>query len=185
MAMTYVSNLVRYEGDPRVLESGPSSLSSLDRMARLLGWFSIGLGLVEVMMPGRVTRALGLVGSERLVRAYGMREIGAGLLCLSIDKELGLWSRVAGDALDLTSLFPALNEDNPQQGNAKLAAALVAGILLLDFLTAQGVRQHHKEGDGMRRDYRDRSGFPQGVEKARGAASASSLPMHTGEPRVH
>lgn len=181
---TAASDYVRYEGDPHVIEAGPSSLSPVDQMARLLGWFSIGLGLMEVIAPGRVTRALGVEGSEGLVRAAGMREIGTGILCLSLDKELGLWSRVAGDGLDFTTLLTALKEDNPQRGNVRLAMALVAGVSLLDFMTARSVHQRHIEGDGTRRDYSNRSGFPQGIEAARGAARASSRSMETGPMTV-
>jgi hypothetical protein len=176
MAMTYLSDLVRHEGDPHVIETGQSSLSAVDQLARMLGWFSLGLGAVELLAPGRVTRALGMEGSEKLVRAFGAREIGAGILTLSLEKELGLWSRVAGDGVDLAALFPAMREDNPKRDNATLAMALVAGITLLDFLTARSVREQHKEGDGMRRDYRDRSGYPQGIEAARGIAKSQPQP---------
>lgn len=173
MAMTSISNLVRHEGDPHVIRSGPSSLGMPDQLARMLGWFSIGLGLAQIFMPGRLTRWLGTEGSENLVRACGAREIGAGLLCLSIDKELGLWSRAAGDGLDLATLLPAMRESNPQSGNARMAAALVTGIMLLDVLAAQLVRGRHSEGNGLRRDYRDRSGFPKGIEAARLAVKSS------------
>lgn len=185
MAMTYVSNIARYEGDPRVLRTGPSSMSAVDRLARFLGWFSIGLGLMEIVAPGRLTRALGMEGSENTVRAYGLREIGAGIMSLSVDKELGLWSRVAGDGLDLATLLPATDADNPKRDNVGLAVALVAGITLLDLLAAQGVRARHREGDGMRRDYRDRSGFPQGVQAARGAARTSKQPTQMEDVKVH
>lgn len=183
MAMTTASDLVRYEGEPRIIETGPSSLSPVDQMARLLGWFSIGLGLMEMVAPGRMTRMLGVEGSERMVRACGMREIGSGLLCLSLNKELGLWSRVAGDGLDLTALLAALKEDNPQRDNVRLAMMLVGGIFLLDLLTAQSVHKRHSEGDGRRRDYSDRSGFPGGLEAARGAAKSSSA-MESGHTTV-
>jgi len=36
--------------------------SSADALARGLGWFSIGLGLAEVLAPRTLTRALGLDG---------------------------------------------------------------------------------------------------------------------------
>lgn len=172
--MTYLSNIVRHKGDPRVLRSGPSSMSAADRMARLLGWFSIGLGLIEVLAPGRVSRALGMQGSERLVQAFGAREIGTGILSLSIDKQLGLWSRVLGDGLDLAALVPALRPDNPKRSNVGLAMAMVAGVALLDYLTAQSVTSQHRRGDGTPRDYRNRSGFPQGVQGARKIAQSYS-----------
>ena len=40
----YISNIARSKGDPKILNSGPSSLGAADRLARALGWFSIGLG---------------------------------------------------------------------------------------------------------------------------------------------
>ena len=180
MAMTYISDLVRHEGDPHVIQSGHSSLGMSDQLARMLGWFSIGLGLAQIFMPSRLTRALGMEGSENLLRAYGAREIGAGILCLSIDKELGLWSRAAGDALDLATLLPAVSEDNPERGNAGMAVALATGMLVLDVLAAQSVRTQHKEGNGIRRDYHDRSGFPKGVEAARLAARTSRRAPYPG-----
>jgi hypothetical protein len=55
-------------------------LGAADRLGRALGWFSIGLGVTELLAPRLITRALGMQGSEGLVRAYGAREIGSGLL---------------------------------------------------------------------------------------------------------
>ena len=52
--MTYISRLsdiTRSKGDPKVLRAGPSSLGSADQLARALGWFSIGLGLMELLAP--------------------------------------------------------------------------------------------------------------------------------------
>ena len=74
-----------HAGDPKVLKSGRSSLGSSDQLSRALGWFSIGLGITELLMPRRITKELGMEGNEGLVRAYGAREIGSGLLSLSID----------------------------------------------------------------------------------------------------
>src|SRR3954454_4208212 len=105
--MTYISNLVRSEDDPKVLRTGPSSLTAPDQLGKALGWFSLGLGLVELLAPHRITRALGMEGKETLVRAYGAREISSGLISLSTEKTLGLWSRVAGDGIDIATLLAA------------------------------------------------------------------------------
>ena len=168
--MNYISNIVRSEGDPKVLHSGPSSLDSADRLARNLGWFSIGLGVAELFAAEQMTRALGMEGKEALVRSYGLREIGAGILSLSIDKKAGLWSRVAGDGLDIMTLLSELRSDNPKRANVGLALAMVVGVTLLDFIGAQSLNSRHSRNRGRRRVYRDRSGFPQGVSAARGAA---------------
>ena len=58
----YISNIARSKGDPKVLHSGPSSLGAADRLAKALGWFSIGLGVAELVAPERFTRALGMEG---------------------------------------------------------------------------------------------------------------------------
>jgi hypothetical protein len=174
--MAYLSNAIRYEGDPRLLRSGRSAISTADRIGRALGWFSIGLGVAELIAPGRITRALGLDGKETLVRAYGAREIGAGILSLSTEKDAGLWSRVAGDVIDIATLAQALRSDNPKRGNAGMALALVAGITLVDALAAKGVATRHRRSGGDRGRYRDRSGFPQGVQSARGAARDFKAP---------
>ena len=70
----YISNIARSKGDPKILHSGPSSLGAADRMAKALGWFSIGLGLTELIAAERITRALGMEGKEALVRAYGRQD---------------------------------------------------------------------------------------------------------------
>src|SRR5918998_5502105 len=165
----YISNIARSKGDPKVIHSGPSSLGAADRLAKALGWFSIGLGLTELVAAERITRALGMEGKETLVRAYGVRELGHGLLSLSPDKHVGLWSRVAGDGLDIATVTTAaLRRGNPKRGNAETALAALMGITLLDVLGAQAVAARHaRKRSGDRRQYRDRSGFPQGLERAR------------------
>src|SRR4029450_12113183 len=115
--MTYLSNIARSEGDPKVLRSGPSSLTTPDRLGKALGWFSLGLGLVELLAPHRITRVLGMEGQEALVRAYGAREIGSGMLPLSTGRNLGLWSRVGGDGIDIATLLTQLREENPKKQN--------------------------------------------------------------------
>ena len=102
-----------------------------------------------------------------MVRAYGAREIGAGVLSLSVDKKAGLWRRVAGDGLDIVTLLTALREDNPKRHNVALALTMVIGITLLDLIGANATAVRHKENRGPRRLYRDRSGFPRGLEAAR------------------
>src|SRR3954468_7267805 len=115
MVFGKVLNITRSKGDPKVLRTGPSSFGHSDRMARNLGWFSLGLGALEILAPWRITRALGMEGHEGLVRAYGFREVASGMLSLSTDKKAGLWSRVAGDGLDLATLMGGLHYDNPKK----------------------------------------------------------------------
>jgi hypothetical protein len=176
--MTYISNIVRSEGDPKVLRAGPSSLTAPDRLGKALGWFSLGLGLVELLAPRHITRALGMEGQEALVRAYGAREIGSGVLSLSTERSLGLWSRVGGDGIDIATLLTALRDDNPKKENVTTALAMVAGITLLDVMAAQGTTARHSRTSGDRNIYRNRTGFPGGLAAARGAAKEFQVPPH-------
>lgn len=50
-----------------------------DGIATGLGWFSIGLGLIELLAPHTVSRSLGRQGHERIIRLYGAREIANGI----------------------------------------------------------------------------------------------------------
>jgi hypothetical protein len=148
------------------------SMSTTDRVARGLGWFSIALGVTELIAPGRLARALGLEGRERLLQAYGGREIGAGIWALSDTPAPAIWNRVAGDVVDLATLAVGLRgADEEQRRNAWIAVAAVAGITAVDILTAASLtaEQSERRGD-TGRDYSDRSGFPRGVAEARGRA---------------
>jgi hypothetical protein len=171
MSLTNLTGIARSEGDPRVEQKGPSSLTGADRLARALGWFSIGLGVAELVAPGRIVRTLGLDDKEGLIRAYGARELAAAIPTLSVDKPIGLAARIGGDALDLGTLATALHRDNPKRRNAAIATAMVAGITLLDIVAYAGVKAaHRRDPSSSDRDYSDRSGFPKGAQASRGLA---------------
>lgn len=170
MPLTNVTGVARSKGDPRIERKGPSSLTGPDRLARALGWFSIGLGVAELVAPGRIARSLGLADKERLIWAYGARELASAVPTLSVDKPIGLASRIAGDALDLATLASALRRDNPKRNNAAIAMALVIGITLLDIAAYSGVKAAHSRNPGSGRDYSNRSGLPRGPQASRGLA---------------
>ena len=58
--MNFIANMMRPKGDPKIRRSGPGSLTPADRLAKTLGWVSIGLGLTELFASRQVARALGL-----------------------------------------------------------------------------------------------------------------------------
>jgi hypothetical protein len=194
--MPYLTDLTtkiaRSEGDPKIISTGPSSLGASDRLGKALGWFSFGLGLAELIAPRQITRALGMEGKEALVRAYGAREIGAGMLCLSIDKPLGLWNRVAGDGIDIATLLTGLRSDNAKRNNVMIALAVVAGVTALDVFAAQATTSRHSRNGAEPRNYRDRGGYPKGIKQSRGAAremahafAPPAVPARTHETGMH
>ncbi|MCK1387630.1 hypothetical protein [Bradyrhizobium sp. 21] len=168
--MFHFSNIVRSEGDPKIIEGGPSLKQPEDQLARALGWFSIGLGAIELFAARRVTETLGMEGKETLVRAFGVREIFSGILSLSVDKNAGLWARVGGDGLDAAALLSGLTADNPKKGNVALALLMVGGIAMLDYRVAQDTKPQRPPPDARRKLYPGRSGFPKGISATRDRA---------------
>ncbi len=168
--MFHFANIVRTKGDPKIVQGGPSLAGPEDRLARALGWFSIGLGAVELLAPRRVTRTLGMEGRETLVHAFGLREMMSGIMSLSVDKNAGLWARVAGDGLDAAALISGLTGDNPKKANIALALLMVGGIAMLDYRAAQDTKPKRPAPRAGRRLYPARSGFPKGLPAAKSRA---------------
>jgi hypothetical protein len=141
------------------------------KLARGLGWFSIGLGVAELLAPGAINRSLGMREYNTMVRGFGVREIAAGLGILTQKNPTPwVWARVAGDALDLTALLLSLGPDNPRRGSATAAFVSVLGVTALDILTARSLEQQAEYRQQPRRDYSDRSGFGAAPEQMRGGA---------------
>ena len=104
-------------------------------LARALGWFSIGLGLLETLAPQQVARWLGVERKAGFVRACGMRELTNGAAILrDPQRAQWMWARVAGDVIDLAGLAGAMSDENPHRGRVTTSSMLVAGIAVLDLV---------------------------------------------------
>jgi uncharacterized membrane protein len=116
-------------------------------LATFLGWFSIGLGLAEVFAPRQLSRLIGLNEDHTLLlRAMGLREITSGIGILSTPRPAGwVWSRVAGDALDLSLLGAALASEDSDKGRVWAATASVAGVTALDVICAEQLSSGHSD----------------------------------------
>jgi hypothetical protein len=143
------------------------------RVARGLGWFSIGLGLAECLMPQTMARAIGLPRKDDVLRVYGIREIATGVgLLMSEDPEPWIWGRVAGDVLDLGTLSGGLHRDNPQLVGNAVALLAVAQVTAIDVACGKALAEHRARESRMqpRIDYSGRSGFRDSPVRMRGAA---------------
>src|SRR4051812_50115416 len=79
--------------------------SATFRLAQFLGVFSLMLGAGELIWGGTIAEHVGLGGFEWLVRAYGGREIGNGLLILfSKNPTPGVLLRGIGGGVDAATL---------------------------------------------------------------------------------
>ena len=154
--------------------SGPNVSTSMTpamRASRLLGWVSLALGAAELLAPKKVARAAGIdEGQTGLIRAYGAREVVAGIGAHSVNPVPAMWSRVAGDAMDLATIVATSRGDGKGRNrNAWIAIGVVAAIAVADAIVAAQLTAERREGKGEKRDYSDRIGFPGGADGARGA----------------
>ncbi|HEU5017083.1 MAG TPA: cyclase dehydrase [Pseudolabrys sp.] len=144
-------------------------------LARGLGWFSIGLGAAEILVPHAFTRWLGMRDGVALLQSYGARELLAGIGILASEKAAPwVWSRVGGDALDLATLAGGIRKDNPNNANIGIALAAVLGVTLADLVCAASLTEHERESRERTQRfveaYSRRSGFPRPPDSMRGAA---------------
>lgn len=157
-------------------------------LARGLGWFSIALGVTELIAPRALARWLGMPASEPLLQKYGVREIGTGIgILASHDPTAWVWGRVGGDVVDIATLAGGLNHENPKKGNVGLALAAVLGVTWLDAACASAL--HGRKGALQNRKvishpYAHRSGFPAVASKMRGVARDFKVPPDMRTPEL-
>ena len=114
-----------------------------DKFAAGLGWFSIGLGLAEIIVPNELARLIGVKNRPAIFAALGVRELLTGIGILAQRRPAGwLWSRVAGDVMDLSLLGAAFTDRRNDQEKIEAAAAAVAGVMVADVICAL---QHSRE----------------------------------------
>lgn len=114
-----------------------TGLNGPEQFAKGLGWFSIALGLTEVFAPRALARLIGVREQPVLLPALGLREITSGIGILTQRHPTGwVWSRVAGDAMDMALLGVAFAADDSDEKRVEAAAATVAGATVLDLVCA-------------------------------------------------
>jgi len=118
-----------------------------EALVRGLGWFSIGLGMTELLFAKRLGRAIGIRDHELLLRALGLREIGSGIGILAQPRPSlnALRARVAGDAIDLALLACALGAARTDKLRVSVATAAVVGVTALDALATQQLSRSASE----------------------------------------
>jgi hypothetical protein len=134
-----------------------------EKLARGLGWFSVGLGMTELVSPKLIAKISGVSGrNTKLIRLYGLRELAAGIGILKGKRPAGaLWSRVAGDALDLASLGVALTSPNSKRGRVAFATANVLAITVLDIVCAKQLSNGKEIAETVRKPVIDEQGTSQ------------------------
>lgn len=119
-----------------------------ERLARGLGWLSVGLGIAHVVAPRALARMIGLRGNRRswtAMRAIGLRELAVGIGILARPRSAGwLWARVGHDMSDLALLGSTFASKRAARGRVAAATAALLGVTALDALAVTRISR----GDG-------------------------------------
>ena len=134
-----------------MFRSQQSSATIPTGLSRGLGWFSIALGAAELVMPRKLAELIGVDPdglTPTIMRAMGVREIIAGVGVLSQPRRpMPLWSRVAGDLVDLGLLGLAAGAKRTSGPRLAMAIGAVAGVMALDVIAAKRVQKHFEEAN--------------------------------------
>ena len=143
----------RYPAQGSHRESRALTDASAERLAHGLGWFSVSLGLAEILAPRLISRLVGGDGKyANVIRFYGLRELMSGLMIFGQGSRpaAAMWSRVAGDAVDIATLAAAGTSLRTNKGGVALAAAGVLGVTALDVYCARELTRNGNGGAGIR-----------------------------------
>jgi uncharacterized membrane protein len=116
--------------------AGPSRAT--EGLSMGLGWFSVGLGMAELLAPDGVAALIGAPRNRQnrtALQAAGLRELTAGLGILGQPNEPGwMLARVGGDVMDLALLAAGFGATNARRGRLGAATFAVLGVTALDLL---------------------------------------------------
>ncbi|SRX93179.1 putative cyclase/dehydrase [Saccharothrix espanaensis DSM] [Mycobacterium shimoidei] len=132
--------------------TNPSFMNTKTALVKGLGGASLGLGLSEMLAPEKVAALTGVDANGRtrpVIRALGLRECGHAAALLFGPSKL-VWTRVAGDALDLALLgIGATNQDRQRRRRTAVSAAALVGIAAADlYAPLRSTRNGGRHADG-------------------------------------
>lgn len=155
-------------------------------LATFLGLFSVGLGLAQLTAPDAMTRLVGGRPTGRTrstMRGLGMRELTNGMAILQQPRSAAwLWSRVAGDTMDLALLGRLYADERNARNRTMAATAAVLGVAALDYVCAQQLNvsaqaRPHEAEDGPARDA--------GIAPSTARRVARSITVNRGRSEVY
>ncbi|MBV9720380.1 MAG: SRPBCC family protein [Mycobacterium sp.] len=124
--------------------SDPSAKNTAT-LVKGLGGVSLGLGISEILAPGKVAAAAGIDDTSRsrsVIRALGLRECAHAAALLFGPPKL-VWTRVVGDILDVTLFGVALAKSgNSRRRRGAASAVALAAIGAADLYAALRTTRH-------------------------------------------
>jgi uncharacterized membrane protein len=115
---------------------------SARQLARGLAWWSLGLGIAQVLAPRTVSRLIGVPLPRVLTILCGVRGIASGIGILTQDQpEPWIRVRVAGDVLDLATLAGGSLVREAPRARLALATVVAAGVTAADVYCGKLLRE--------------------------------------------
>lgn len=114
------------------------TVSATRNLVKGLRGASVGLGVTEIVAPGKVAAMSGVPDNRRsrsTIRALGLRELGHAAALYFGPSQL-VWTRVAGDAIDLAALGAGLSNRAASRARGAAAAVGLVGITAVDVFAA-------------------------------------------------
>jgi uncharacterized membrane protein len=111
-----------------------------------LGWFSLGLGLAQLLAPKQMARLIGVdeqdEGTQLALRLVGARELACGLGLLSQSHSgAWAWARVAGDVVDLALIGTSFQARHARTERLLASGAAVLGVACVDAYVAYDLQR--------------------------------------------
>jgi uncharacterized membrane protein len=123
---------------PTQVQRAVRTMGDRETLNRSLGWFSIGLGLTQMLAPKALGRAIGVGDQSTIMRLCGMREIATGVGLLSGAAPAAFsTSRVLGDVMDLALLGASLRSPQANPSRIAAAATAVASVTAVDMYASK------------------------------------------------
>ncbi len=109
------------------------------KLARGIGWLSVGVGLTLVAAPKLTVRALGMGERPNLGRFLGVRDLVVGAGLLSQSENLAPWirARAISDAVDATLFLAGAASGAIPRGRAMFGFAVASAFSVFSFALAR------------------------------------------------
>lgn len=129
--------MAAYRRRKRPANAGP------EQLVRGLGWFSVAIGIAQVVAPRTVARLCGVPVPPSLMVLCGLREIACGVGLLTQDQpQPWVKARLAGDTLDLVALGCGVLVPGADRRRIAVAGTAAAGVSVLDAYCSYELARH-------------------------------------------
>src|SRR5690349_13122050 len=125
------------------ITNGRKNSSAMRKIAAGLGWFSVGMGVAEIVAPGAVSKLIGVKRKSSDTRWRGVRKLAAGIgLMQAPQSGMGLLTRAGANVLELSRMRSRSRRRGSNSGRAAIGLAALAGVAAICVKQARAAGTH-------------------------------------------